>query len=343
MYTAFIAIQYIGIVILVFEILYLFTQKPSRLSMILLVVFFSVLINFVGYLFELKADTRDMALQCVKMIYIGKPFIILGTVLFVLEFFRIKYTRIIKYILCLFHIMITVLVLTCEYHNLFYNRIEYVNTGFFPHLVFGHGIFYDLFTMSMIVYMVLLIVIVINKYISAKTKKEKRQIFYIGTIPAVSGICLLVFISGITGGYDSTLPSYLYAAVILMILMIKYNLLDTMEVAKENLIDEFADGLLVFDTDGQLIYMNSRARLIYPALNEKNLEKYLSELKHSAQKEKRKFAGGKVYRINEKEIELNGTLKGFMYVVSDVTEIHNCTVELERLKHSLAQEKKAES
>ena len=84
MYTLFLILQYVGIIILFIEALYVFCQKPSRQQNLLLLMIISLLVNFFGYLFELQAPTKEQALQAVKLIYLGKPFIMLSIFLFVM-------------------------------------------------------------------------------------------------------------------------------------------------------------------------------------------------------------------------------------------------------------------
>lgn len=330
MWQAFIAVEYIGIVILLLAILYMFKQRPSRLQVILLTVFFAVLINFVGYLMELQATSKEMALQAVKFIYLGKPYIILGNFLFVLEYFKVKYPGFIKYGLMLFHTCITMLVLTCDYHQLFYTTIDFVDEGFFPHLVLGHGIFYNLFTVCITTYLVILLGIGIHRYGMAKSTREKTQIIYMSLIPLVSGASLLIFLSGITKGYDSTIPAYLIASLILMILMVRYHLLDALEIAKENVIDEFAAGLFVFDEEERLVYMNPQALRIYPGTGIGEEVSFLPELQDFACSGHRLFKDEQVYRVYEKEILFDTMVYGYMYVMDNVTEQYRYTVDLEK-------------
>lgn len=343
MYSVFVAVQYIGIIIIFGEILYLITQKPSRLQLILMTVFVSVLINFVGYLMELQANTKEMALQAVKFIYVGKPYIILGTFLFVLEYYKVRFPKWLKCILCLFHVSITLLVLTCDRHRLFYNRIDYVHEGFFPHLVLGHGIVYNIFTVCITAYLFTLLTIGIKGYIRAESRREKKQIMYLNTITFVSGISLLVFLSGITGGYDSTLPAYLIAVILLMILLMRYDLLDTLALAKENVIDEFADGLIVSDDTGQVIYMNPQAKIVYPDVAVGIANPYIDELKELEGTRQRKFVNDKVYRIYGKNIVRNSKMYGYMYVINDVTENYNYTISLEKQTAIAEQANRAKS
>lgn len=51
MYTFFIAVQYLGIGVLLLEILYIYRQRNS---------------SFIGFLFEMRATTQEMALQVLE-------------------------------------------------------------------------------------------------------------------------------------------------------------------------------------------------------------------------------------------------------------------------------------
>ena len=76
MYLALLIFQYIGIIALFFEIIYVTRQRSSRMQMLLLIVMYSTLINIVGYTLEMETSTRELAMQSLKVTYVGKPFII---------------------------------------------------------------------------------------------------------------------------------------------------------------------------------------------------------------------------------------------------------------------------
>ena len=89
MLSLFIGIQYIGIFTLLVEILYVLNRKASRLQTTMLIVLLATLVNFVGYLLEIQATSKEMALQAVKFIYLGKPFIVLAMFLFTLKYYKV--------------------------------------------------------------------------------------------------------------------------------------------------------------------------------------------------------------------------------------------------------------
>ena len=330
MYYLFIAIQCIGIVVLFIEIAYLFQQKKSMLQNLLLLVMVSTLINFVGYLFELLATTKEMALQAVKFLYLGKPYIILGMALFVLEYFKIPVPKIIKGIFVCIHAGISFLVFSCEHHTLFYDSIDYVDEGYFPHLVLGHGIVYNFHIICVICYFMLLLGVGAWQYRIKKSKRERKQIILLGATILSSILGLIIFFSGITGGYDSTLPGYLVSICILLYCMEKYDLLDTLTLAKENVIDEFSDGLIVLDNSDKVIYTNYQVQKIYPSFLTSGYEKNLDEIITLCNNNEKLTVKEKVYKIYEKEIVKDNITYGKMYVVSDITESYNYTISLEK-------------
>ena len=106
MYTLFVLFQYIGIIILFCEGCYVFCQKPSRQQNLMLLIIISLLINFFGYLFGLQSQMKTQALQAVKFIYLGKPFIILAIFLFVLDYCKVRIPMWLRKGLTFFHIFV---------------------------------------------------------------------------------------------------------------------------------------------------------------------------------------------------------------------------------------------
>lgn len=330
MFTVFLWIQYIGIFVLALEAFYIIWQKPSKLQVSLLVVILATLVNFVGYLFEIQSTTRETALQAVKFLYLGKPYIILATFLFSMGYYKIRIPKVVKYILCGIHMGVSLLVFTCEHHFLFYSSIDYVNEGYFPHLVLGHSLIYKAYSMLILVYLLVIVGTGFWKYRQVRNAREKKQILYLTVIAMVAGTGFAVYFSGIMKGYDSTLPAYLICTILLLIAMVRYNLLDAVELAKETVIDEFADGLLVLDENCRLIYANQQIIHIYPEIGEGNYRNILSTFEELQKSGEKLSIDDKVYEIHEKNIVQDDVIYGKMFIISDVTENWNYMVALEK-------------
>lgn len=343
MLSLFIGIQWLGIIVLGVEICYIFRQRSSRRQQLLLCINIATLVNFVGYLMELQATSRELALQAVKFLYLGKTFIIIGMFFFVLEQYQIRCPRIVTALLCSVHIGVSVLVLTCDKQRLYYSSIDFVDEGYFPHLVLGHGIMYNVHSLFIAVYLILILTFSIRRYRTAGNLRERKRIIYMSMITVVSAAGLLMFLSGKTGGYDTTLPAYLISTLCLLVCMIRYDLLDTLALAKDNVIDEFADGLAVLDSDDQLIYTNPQVQRIYPLLAGNEYGAVIRELENAGSKREKIFREEYVYEVHKKDIVRNGFRYGRMYVVSDVTENYNYMLDLKRQTEIAEQANRAKS
>lgn len=343
MLSLFIGIQWLGIIVLGIEICYIFQQRSSRRQLLLLCINIATLVNFVGYLMELQATSMELAVQAVKFLYLGKPFIILCMFFFVLEQYQIRCPRMVTVLLCCVHIGVSVLVLTCEKQQLYYSSIDFVDEGYFPHLVLGHGILYNVNTLFIAAYLILILVFGIMRYRRAGNLRERKRIIYMSLIVVVSATGLLMFLSGITGGYDTTLPAYLISTLCLLICMMRYDLLDTLVLAKDNVIDEFADGLVVLGSGDELLYTNPQAQRIYPALAGGDHAAVLTELESAGASREKLFVQDRVYEVREKDVVRNEFRYGRMYVVSDVTENYNYMLDLKEQTRIAEQANRAKS
>lgn len=329
MLSLFIGIQLVGMAVLLIEIIYILQQRPSWMQTDLLIIVLATLVNFVGYLFEIQAPSKEIALQAVKFLYLGKPYIILATFIFIMRFYDIHIPRRIKYILCSLHIGISLLVFTCDKHSLFYSSIGYTQEGYFPHLVLGHSPVYILYSGLVLVYLLILLGVGIYRYRTTTGAREKKQVLYLTAIVIVAGIGFAVYFSGIMKGYDATLPAYLICTLLLLVVMLRYNLLDTMDLAKEHVIDEFTDGLLVLNKYHQLIYVNPQIRVIYPDFNRENQEGIIEKLEYLCQNREQLSLNRRVYEVHEKKIVKGSAFYGKLLVVRDITELYEHAIQLE--------------
>ena len=332
-FSVLLALQYVGIAILIIGIVCVIKQKPSQLQNLILLVLMATLINYTGYLFEIKSDNRDMALMAVKFMYMGKPFIALGTLLFAFEFYRIRILPIIRNILCTIHILITLLVLTCESHNLYYSSIDYTYEGLFPHLVFGHSIIYTIYNRIIIMsYLVIIVYLGIRNYKLVQKEAERKSILIMSGISFVPLAGLLIYITGITRGYDTTEPAYVISCVLLMILMFKYDIFDTLTLAKDDIIDEFESGIIVVDERNRIIYFNQKASDIYADMENESKRVNVEQLDRMCKKNEKLHIGREIYEIHGKKIIRNKNFYGNAYIVTNVTDSYEYTVNLEKQK-----------
>ncbi|MGN1101136.1 MAG: histidine kinase N-terminal 7TM domain-containing protein, partial [Huintestinicola sp.] len=265
MLQVFQIMQYTGIAILFVEIFYTFFQKQSKLQSCFLLLLISLLITYVGYSMELQAENVYEALSAVKIAYIGKPFILLFMFFLVSEYCRVKLPKWLAGGLLIFQSFITLLVHTCEHQTLFYTDISFTEEGLFPHIVFEHGIIYNIYMMGVIpLFVAATAVICVKALKKGGTKHRKLQISLFLVIIFVCIAMLGVFMSGITQGYDCTLAGYLVATVIFCLSIFRLDLFDTVDLAKEQAISLMSDAIVVFSNDNEVLYRNHQATILLP-------------------------------------------------------------------------------
>lgn len=336
MYTFLLGIQYVGIVVLLVTMLRVLKQQPSKQQQIMMFLLMSLLLNFVGYLFEMTATTQREALRAVQISYLGKPFILLMKFLFIADYCRIRLPKQLVAVLTVFHLSITMLVMTCEYQNLYYDGMEFIHDGVFAHLEHGNGPIYNLYMAMVVVYLIVMFAMCIRRYIHLHSEQQRIQITKLSLIMVVMLSGLLLFISGKTGGYDTTLPAYLISALLLSSALFKNNLLSTLSMAKDMAVDEQTDALIVLDSENQLIYHNKKAEQLFDFSVYSGHAAIWNELDTCIIDKTNLERDHHVYEVISRLLTEDNTYFGKLYVLNDITDsyyyIKNATEQAEIMK-----------
>ncbi len=307
------------------EAYYVIGRKPSRQQQYLLFVIIALCTNFVGYLLVLEATTLTEALQAVKFSYLGKPFIVLCLFLFVMHTCKIPIPRWLETVLVFVHVFVVLCVLTCENHKLYYNSIAYVQDGFFPHLVLGHGIIYNLHCLLMLVYALVMIFVCASCYIRTNKDMEKKQSAYLMIMVLIAMAGYGIFLSGVTKGYDITLIACLIDSLLLSVLIFRGGIFDALTLAKELAMDALAEGIVVVDIDENILYFNEKAEQIYAQITLGKAEKVLEDMDTRILDKKMLERDRDIYAVSSYMIERENIYYGRMYVLTDITDSYHYT------------------
>ena len=265
-YKLSVVLQAVSVLMLFFTTIYLFTTWKQKTYSNLFLYSLATLINNIGYLVEMTAKTSGEILIGTKFAYLGKVFIPFSLLCFTIQYFNIKMKRRTQYFLAGLHAVIFLLVFTCEYHTLFYTSITYTVDGLFPHNIYGHGIFYHIYTGFLVLYMIAVFAIVIHQRIKSKSRDGEIRTILILACALISMAGFIIFLSGISGGYDTTAIAYMICTFIMMVAVVKYDLLEVLEAVNEYVTDNIYAGLLAVSNDDQIIYRNDPAEKICNAL-----------------------------------------------------------------------------
>ncbi len=325
-----ICLQYVGIFFLIVELVYTLRQWPSRPQSHLLFLLLATLLNSIGYLFEISAVQPEVAFAGTRLSYVGKAYIPMITLLFVADYCKVKLPRILPGIMLAVHSLILLLVLTCEYHTLYYTEVGYDATGVFPHLVLGHGPVYKLYMAVLLFCTFSVLAIVLYRYRTVKDAEEKRRVLQLFLIVLLPPIGLVLFLLGISHGYDTTALSYVISSALLLISTLRNNFFETLNLAKDHVIENLSDGLVVVGTENELVYTNPPAQSLYPALTTETYSGALEEIRKSAESQKEICLEDRIYLASRRDILHNHSLRGSIYLFKDITEERNYSRKLQR-------------
>lgn len=330
MFQLIVILQYIGIALLLFEIFYISTKWTSRPKILLLIFTIATLINNVGYLFEITSVTPETAIIGTKFSYLGKAFLPLIMALFTLQNCKIKLPQRVIKLLMIIHSLIIFLVLTSEHNTLYYSSVGYdYEGGLFPHLVLGHGIIYNCYMILIMAYMTILPIVMIYFMVKTEDKDDRRQLKYLLMMILVTWLGYYPFIMGLTAGYDTTAISYIVATVIFMYAVFHDKLFDTVDFAKDYVIDNLDDGLIVLGKNDELVFYNNLAVKLLPTLEKNKGWDAINIVESYANNDEELFYEEKVYNITEVPIIAEKQYGGKMFFLTDITDSYNYT---ERLK-----------
>ncbi len=329
MFEFLVFFQYFGIALLLFEIFYITNKWTARPKMLLLLFTIAVLINDVGYLLEITSVTPETAIIGTKFSYLGKAFAPLIMTLFTLQCCKVKVPQKLIAVFMLIHSLILFLVLSCEHNTLYYSSIGFdYEGGLFPHLVLGHGIVYNFYMLLLMLYMTGIPVIIIYSLLKNKGRDEKKQLQYLLVMSIVVMCGYYPFIVGITGGYDTTNISYIVSSVILLYAIYHDKLFNPVVIAKDYVIDNLDDGLVVLGKDDELVFYNNLAQKIFPMLEKNKGADAINIIESYVDNREELFFAENVYRVSENPMVNEGKYCGKMFFLTDITDSYNYMVRL---------------
>ena len=355
MYNFLLGIQYISILFLLIEATYIFKKMRTPLHNYLFFNCVATLINNTGYLMEMLSKTAAEYFMGVKMSYLGRVWISYSLFIFMLALCKYKFNKTALHVLAVFHAMTFLLVLTSEWHPLYYKSMKYVEEGVFPIIQFQSGIWhriYDVVTLFYIVYGLYKMVMAVKREQNAYAK---RQLLYVFIGILFESACFIINLLDLTGNYDTTVMGYAIGTIFMYIAIFKYGLLDTSQLAKEYVIDGVSEAIFAVNNQNEIEYYNKPAEQLitnidkpgkpdnaeiadkkYNEDNTENIEnaknKIIDLIESAIDKDEPIKVGNRIYAPERKELFDAHAQKGKVFVLVDETDHFKYMEELKEQK-----------
>lgn len=345
---AIITVHGMGVLVCFAMILLVGMAKPSVQQKILLVGTICTFLDMTGYFLELQSVSEEAARLSIKVEYIGTT---MGLLSFL--YFSCLYSthlgdwhvRLIKRFYAVNHLFILVVVFTIDSNTIFYRKVErVVRNGYYLWSIDPGPVYYWWF-ITMMVLGFLITFIVLQS--ALEHRGEKRPELFLLCLASLLPICLwFLRMAGVFGYYDPYPMSMMITECFLVFIMYKYRLFDTVKTAKDRVIDNIREGILVTDHNGEVIYLNREISRIFPEVDWKNRRmveervfRFLEDHRDGFMTLKNQYYQWKSGEI----LDDNRRRAGVLYRISDITEGHLYTRQLISLKEEAERANAAKS
>jgi len=328
MYYTLIITQFLAIAVLFGEIIYISLLRPSRFQMEMILLLISTLIMLIGYSVELFATTPESALSGAAVAYIGKPFALLMSLIFVSDYCGRHISKKITIPLSCFSALFPIIVFTngttlSHGHHLYYATVNFDINRVFSPLILTRGAFYIVYMIFLISMFASILVVILKSILSKKYRNAKKPLIYIGGMIVCTIAGYLIYLLGITQGYDTTMTGAALGALLLTIVFFKYNLFDMLTYAREHALQNVSTGLLVVNDNNHPVYTNTKI----DELNKNGFS--LDEMIALPDGKQIVEKLGRVFEIKKAPIEKSDMCYGKTIEIDDITIQHNYNIQLE--------------
>ena len=224
-------------------------------------------------------------------------------------------------------------ILTLEKHMYYYTTIDVLLIKGKKFLIVGKSPLYVIF-MAYMLGTLLLFSYLCHKYWKTAQGREKNILGRLSVASIVADIAIIFSISDFAYPYDLVPLIITVFTVVIGMLIYKYGLFTTMDIAKENLIVNVEEGVIVRDMEGKFQYANPKAYDLIPELvnvNKATIEKRLDEIVGNRDGDTVEF-NNRIYKIKDRTLYDEKSVAGQIITFFDITDLHENNKKMEQLK-----------
>ena len=152
-----------------------------------------------------------------------------------------------------------------------------------------------------------------------RDKIRRWRLLWVTSAISVECIFYILELTGVGGAYDTTVVGYAIASLMMAVAIFRYDLMDTLQLVRDYVLDELSQGIIAIGEDEIIEYYNKPALKILPEL-ETQPKKVLPLIIKNADEGRSMEIGERIYTPMRKDLEEDGKKKGEIFVFIDDTE-----------------------
>ena len=331
LYDLLLGIQCFSIVLMLLECMYI-TKKWSQPAHNWLFFYCTtVLINNVGYLSYMLSKTEGESLLSWQFAYLGRAWTGFALMMFIFQLCRGKTYSGISTVFAFFHLTTYFAVLTMWHNGLYYTSFSFEEQGIFPHLIFHNGPFHALFNAITCLYMLVGLVMILRTMVSQKERRRKKQLFLILLAVLSDSVFCLLQISKKIPFLDMNSLGFTISSILIFIAIFFHDLLDSRELARDFVMENISEGIVVTSVDDRVITCNSKGRKLLQVLSP-DPDTAVRAMKKLISENSPLNSGEETFSIKEEELKNKKGVAGKVYLFTDESSHYRYIAELKEQK-----------
>ena len=314
-------------VLVAFDLLVIvFRKEDTNYRGELILTIACCLVTLVAKSIYIVGGQKETMVVIGKMEYLGKCFGNFCALMFMIRWKNIKIPQWVIHLLLVVNMGFYVMIATVDYHHLYYKDYwlapSKANLNGYT-LEISPAPMYYVYMAFLLAEIMTTIGIIISSYCSQRSMPNKGKIHFLMSAAMLSPMLLLSLrILKILKGDDPTPLGILLSCIFMSIAVVKYGLFDPVKNAKNYIIDNLKEAVIVTDADHRFLFLNSMADKIITSINKE--QGYSTDDKIYA------FIQGsqdffdwkdRHYQVEETVLKDNELIQGYMMTIVDVTKI----------------------
>ena len=305
------------------------------------------LVQNVGYLFELMADTPEAAMVAYRMQYLGSTYVIIFLSHYVYYFLRIERPRKFFRVLAAINTVLMFIMWFDDELHLFYRERRWVQGGGHWHFSMSYGPAFYLWMLCCCVGPFILVIgLLFMSSIMRKTKFERRQAIVLSSIASIPLIVLLAFVFVDQSEYDFNPMVLGMTLATLTIVLFKSSTNEINQLTIGKMSDRLDEIVIITNDLGVVIDCNQNATDFFGPIRNQKLDQF-EEKKQGLDRDQfnRPFEmKGKVFETRVDSICAgNGRIIGYLIMLFDTTKLHETMEELKVMRDAAENANQAKS
>ncbi|MCD7708854.1 MAG: ATP-binding protein [Clostridiales bacterium] len=347
MYYTVLGIYMAACVVLGMALLAILRMESNEGQQCMLVYMLCSLVQNVGYVFEMTADTAEAALVAIRMEYLGSTFIMLFLCEYVYFFFRVEKPKYLFRVLMAVDVVLLVMMWLDERLHCFYRATDWTvgaqHSFFVMHYAVG---FYVWICVAFFVPLVILVYQVLRAAMARGNAYVRRQAISLASIAWIPILACVIYIILQKTQYDFTPITVGIAILAVTFILFRNTTENISQLTVGKMIDRLTEVVIIADRTGTIVDLNARAAELFGDIRSHGIGESFEKIKRLDPDELNRAFEIKG-RMFENRVEAvcarDGDVIGYLIMMFDTTQLHEAMAELTVQKERAEEANEAKS